>query len=304
MKEETVEINTDTNWRGEAAPPTRSRIWIVLLLLLLLCAIGACGVLGYFWSQDKSALLTQEGDLQVLREELVIAKNSMADVTSQLEDQRLENQRIRGDWDKQVAQLKKEHHDTMQATYAQMDNIVHDSRKTLEYIARVERKLKEGQQLSKEESQQLMAIGNGLTFLHKQYEKPIEEFRELEKFLTDQLNVASVVPPTQRGAFFKRMLSKDYREHEQEYFRDQGKRAAFERSRAKVTEAYARAQAQMKQLSVQSGEYLQQLQAVVDSNDAQASDIDAFFNQSKEILQIHDRIMSLEPDSGAPELRP
>ena len=304
MKQETDENIADSNWRGEEIPPRRSRVWIVLLLLLLLCAIGACGALGYFWSQDKSKLLAQEGDLQVLREEVVITKNKVADYTAQLEDQRVENERIRGDWDKQVAQMKKDHRDQMQKTYAQMDNIIHDSRQTLEYIDRVERKLKAGQQLSKEESQQLMAIGNGLTFLHKQYEKPIEEFRELEKFLTDQLNVASVVPPTQRGAFFKRMLSKNYREHEQEYFRDQGKRAAFERSRTKVTEAYARAQAQMKQLSVQGSEYLQQLQAVVDSNDAQSSDIDAFFDQSKEILQIHDRIMSLEPDRGGPELRP
>ena len=304
MKQETDEIITESNWRGEDDSPRRSRVWIVLLLLLLFCAVGACGALGYFWSQDKSKLLVQDGDLQGLREEMVIAKNKMADYTAQMEDQRVENERIRSDWDKQVAQMKQEHREQMQKTYAQMDNIIHDSRKTLEYIDRVERKLKSGQQLSKEESQQLMAIGNGLTFLHKQYEKPIEEFRELEKFLTEQLNVASVVPPTQRGAFFKRMLSKGYREHEQEYFRDQGKRDAFERSRDKVTEAYARAQAQMKQLSVQGGEYLQQLQAVVDSNDAQESDIDAFFDQSKEILQIHDRIMSLEPDSGGPELKP
>jgi len=286
-----------------AYAPRRSRAGVIVLSLLLLLALGACGAIGYFWSLDKGKLLTQENQLRSLQSNLIALEASNADLNGQLVDQRSENERVRSEWDTQVAQLKKEHREQMESTYAQMDNIIHDSRKTLEYIAGVERKLKDGQAISKEEARQLAAIGTGLTFLHKQYEKPIEEFRELEKFLADQLNVAAVVPPTQRGKFFKRMFSKDYREHEQEYFRDQGKRDAFERSRAKVTEAYSRAQAQMKQLSVQSTDYLDQLQAIVDSNNANAADIENFFDQSREILQIHDRIMNLEPDLPA-QIRP
>ncbi len=286
-----------------AYAPRRSRTGVIVLSLLLLLALGACGAIGYFWSIDKGKLMSQENQLRSLQSDLIALEAANADLGGQLEDQRSENERVRNEWDTQVAQLKKDHREQMESTYAQMDNIIHDSRKTLEYIARVERKLKAGQAISKDEARQLAAIGTGLTFLHKQYEKPIEEFRELEKFLADQLNVAAVVPPTQRGQFFKRMFSKDYREHEQEYFRDQGKRDAFERSRTKVTEAYSRAQAQMKQLSVQSTEYLDQLQAIVDSNNANAADIEDFFEQSREILQIHDRIMSLEPDSPA-QIRP
>lgn len=276
--------------------PRRSRVGVVVLSLLLLIALGGCGALGYFWSLDKGKLLSQENQLRSLQSDLIALEASNADLGGQLEDQRNENERVQIERDTQVAQLKKSHREQMESTYAQMDNIIHDSRKTLEYIAGIERKLKAGQAISKEEARQLAAIGTGLTFLHKQYEKPIEEFRELEKFLADQLNVAAVVPPTQRGKFFKRMFSQDYREHEQEYFRDQGKRDAFERSRAKVNQAYGRAQAQMKQLSVQSSEYLDQLQAIVDSNNANAADIESFFDQSREILQIHDRIMNLEPD--------
>jgi len=286
-----------------AYTPRRSRTGVIVLSVLLLMALGACGVIGYYWSLDKGKLLSQENQLRSLQSDLIALEASNADLGGQLEDQRSENERVRNEWDTQVSQLKKEHREQMESTYAQMDNIIHDSRKTLEYIAGVERKLKAGQAISKEEARQLAAIGTGLTFLHKQYEKPIEEFRELEKFLADQLNVAAVVPPTQRGKFFKRMFSKDYREHEQEYFRDQGKRDAFERSRVKVTQAYARAQSQMKQLSVQSTEYLDQLQAIVDSNNANAADIENFFDQSREILQIHDRIMNLEPDQPA-QLRP
>ncbi len=279
--------------------PRRARAGVIVLSLLLLLALSACGAIGYFWSLDKGKLLTQENQLRNLQSDLIALEASNADLGGQLVDQRSENERLRNEWDTQVAQLKKEHRDQMESTYAQMDNIIHDSRKTLEYIAGVERKLKAGQTISKEEARQLAAIGTGLTFLHKQYEKPIEEFRELEKFLADQLNVAAVVPPAERGKFFKRMFSQDYREHEQEYFRDQGKRDAFERSRTKVTEAYGRAQAQMKQLSVQSTEYLDQLQAIVDSNNNNAADIEDFFDQSREILQIHDRIMNLEPDLPA-----
>lgn len=301
MSEENVDL--ETNWRGE--PSGRSRSWagIIVLSLLLLLALGGCGVLGWLWSQENARVIAQKDELQILNAEVVGLQGKVSDLSGQLQDQQAESVRLKREWDTQVAQLKSDHQDQMQRTYAQMDNIVHDSRKTLEYINRIERKLREGQELSREEAQELAAIGNGLTFLHRQYEKPIEEFRELEKFLTKQLNVASVVPPTQRGAFFKRMFSKDYREHEQEYFRDQGKRAAFERSRAKVTEAYARAQAQMRQLSVQSEEYLKNLQAIVSSNQSNAAETADFFEQSKEILQIHDRIMSLEPDEPV-QVRP
>lgn len=284
-------------------PQRGSRVGLIITIFLLLLALGGCGVLAYFWTQDKTAMLKQQDEMRHLQSDIIALEASNADLGGQLEDQRAENQRVRAEWDTQVAQLKKDHREQMERTYAQMDDIIHDSRKTLDYIATMERKLKSGQALSKEEAQQLMAIGNGLTFLHKQYEKPIEEFRELEKFLAEQLNVAAVVEPAKRNSFFKRMFSKDYREHEAEYFRDQGKRDAFARSRAKVSEAYARAQAQMQQLSVRSTEYLEQLQAIVDSNEAGAADIDAFFDQSKEILQIHDRIMSMEPERPA-QVRP
>ena len=51
----------------------------------------------------------------------------------------------------------------------------------------------------------------------------------------------------------------------------------------------------MADISLDINQYLAQLQQIVDSTEAAATDVDAFFEKSKEILKIHDRIMSIEP---------
>jgi hypothetical protein len=42
---------------------------------------------------------------------------------------------------------------------------------------------------------------------------------------------------------------------------------------------------------------------VVDSNNASAAEVDEFFEKSKEILNIHDKIMSIEPPA-TPTIQP
>jgi hypothetical protein len=51
----------------------------------------------------------------------------------------------------------------------------------------------------------------------------------------------------------------------------------------------------MADISLDINQYLAQLQQIVDSNEAAGAEVDAFFEKSKEILKIHDRIMSIEP---------
>lgn len=51
----------------------------------------------------------------------------------------------------------------------------------------------------------------------------------------------------------------------------------------------------MAAISLDINQYLSQLQQIVDSNEASSAEVDEFFEKSKEILKIHDKIMSIEP---------
>ena len=66
-------------------------------------------------------------------------------------------------------------------------------------------------------------------------------------------------------------------------------------ARATVSAAYTSAQKQMADISLDVNQYLAQLQHLVESNEAAGAEVDEFFEKSKEILKIHDKIMSIEP---------
>lgn len=297
---ENKEVTTDF----EARRPGQSNTPLVVLLIALILALVACGVLAYTWSQTKAEAAKLSSELE---EEIAVVKElnqEKKDQGSALDEQRNEIDRLKKEWSDQVAALKKEHQKHLERTYAKMNGIVHDTRKTMEYMGTLEDKLKAGQALDEQEAKDLDAIVSGLVVLHKQYQKPIHEFRELETFLSDQLQLQGVVPPNRKGAFFKRIFNKDYRKAEESFFRDQGRREAFENARVKVVEAYSRAQAEMDKVSLDAGQYLDRLDKIVGSNKATATDLTEFFNKSKEILKIHDKIMSIEPEKGVEAVKP
>ena len=57
----------------------------------------------------------------------------------------------------------------------------------------VEDKLKTGKALSEKDAADLRSVVTGMEFLQRQYSKPIQEFRELERFLADQLAAPAMV---------------------------------------------------------------------------------------------------------------
>ncbi len=287
-------------------PPRRpiAAIVSVILGVLLLGAVGGVAYLGQLYSEEKTLNFQLDASVKATKLELDKANEAKRETESQLIDKQAEVERLKTEWTQQVDQLKKDHQDKVERIYAQMNEIVYDSKKTLEYIGSVEDKLKSGQALDKEEAKKLEAVTNGLAMLHSQYKKPINEFRELDNYLTDQLNLPAATAPKQKHAFLRRIFSKDYRAQEAEYFKDQGQREAFERARTKVADAYARAQSQMQSLELDSDKYLAELEAVSSTNKASDQEVTDFFEKSKEILKIHDRIMNIEPESGLNPIRP
>ncbi len=280
------------------------KVAIIILTLLLLAAAGAAGVLGYSWSGEQKKVLAAETRAAELTEKIGDLEREKSSLVSQINDAKAELQQERADRLKEREQLLAEKNEEIQTAYARFNEMVYDSRKTMEYIGSVQDKLRAGKKLDEDEAKQLRSVVNGLGFLKQQYNKPIQEFRELERFLSEQLAAPEMVPPKERYGLLKRIFSQDYKRDREEFFKDQGQREAFERARGKVVQAYANAQAQMKQLSLDTDDFLDKLDDIADANDASAADVQAFFDKSKEILKIHDRIMSIEPEKELQNVRP
>ena len=295
---ENNEITTDFETRSK-----RRSSSAVMLIALVLAVLG-CVALAYTWSQAKAESAKLSRELEVNKTATGKLNQEKLDLGKALDEQRNEIDRLNKEWSDQIAKLKKDHQHHLERTYAKMNGIVHDTRKTIEYIGTLEDKLKSGGSLDEKEAKDLDAIISGLVVLHQQYQKPIHEFRELEAFLSDQLQLQGAVPPNRKLSFFKRIFSKDYRKAEESFLRDQGRREAFESARTKVVEAYARAQTEMDKVSIDAGQYLDQLDKIVGSNKASTADLAEFFEKSKEILKIHDKIMSIEPAKDVKTVKP
>jgi hypothetical protein len=273
-------------------------IALVFLSLLVLAAGGAAGFLGKLWSDEQSKSLGLEQQVKTYATLVSGLEGRNAELSSLLAEKQSEIDRITGEWAQQVETLQREHAEQLGRTYAQMNEIVYDSKSTLAYIGDIERRLKSGQQIARDEAAKLVGVVNGLAFLHQQYGKPLNEFRELDRYFARQLSTLPADQPDPRDTtplgrrIFK---NKEFKEERDSFIENQGRRSAIVEAKAQVAAAYANAQKQMAGLSIDLNRYLAQIQQIVDAREASAAEIDEFFSKSKEILKIHDRIMSLEP---------
>jgi len=292
---------------GYGKPGKGKTIAIVLLAILFLAAAATAGFLGKLWSEEQSKALTLEQQVKSISSRVSELENKNAELSSLLADKQAETERITEEWSAQVETLKKEHSEQLQRTYSQMNEIVYDSRSTLAYIGDIETRLRAGQKIDKEEVAKLSGVVNGLAFLHQQYAKPLNEFRELDRFFAKQLSTlpANAVDPLETTPLGKRIFkNKEFKEERADYFENQGRRSALVEAQTVVATAYASAQRQMSGISLDVNQYLAQLEQVIASNEAGSAEVDTFFEKSKEILKIHDKIMNIEPVKAAPPVQP
>ncbi|MCB1077418.1 MAG: hypothetical protein KDM64_06275 [Verrucomicrobiae bacterium] len=290
---------------GNATSPQSGGKWLPMILgLLLAVSVIGAGVLGWLWSEEQKKVLSAEASVKDLTQKVGDLERERDGLTGQLNDSKQELERERADRLKEREQLMAERRDELQRVYGQFNEIVYDSRKTLEYIGTVEEKLKAGKALSEKEASELRSVATGLEFLKQQYSKPIQEFRELERYLAEQLAAPAMVAPKERYGLLKRIFSDDYKREREEFFKEQGQREAFDRARTKVQQAYSNAQAQIKSISLDADKMLDQIDALAKSNETSAAGIQEFFDKSKEILKIHDKIMNIEPEKELQGVRP
>ncbi|MEM9281305.1 MAG: hypothetical protein AAGA96_05720 [Verrucomicrobiota bacterium] len=271
---------------------------IILLVILLLLAVGTAIFMGKLWSDEQSKMLALEQQVEVMSSRTSELENKNAELSSLLADKQAETERIREEWATQVDRLKQQHNETLQRTYAQMNDIVYDSRKTLTYINDIENRLRAGQKLNEEETAQLSSVVNGLIVLHEQYKRPLNEFRELNRYLNQQLASLpeDAVDPIETTSLGQRLFrNREFKEERMKFYESQGRRTALVEATDAVQEAYSSAQRQMAGVSLNMNQYLSDLEAIMASNERTAEEVSAFFDKSKEILNIHDKIMTFEP---------
>ena len=317
---------------------TGVKVGYILLALALLVATAAAALLGKLWSDEKYKVLEAENSFKTMSRRVSEMETRNSELSSLLTDKQSELERLRVEWSNQVTELEASHKEQIQRTFAQMNEIVYDSKKTLTYIHDIETRLRSGQKMDRDEAKKLESVVNGLAFLHEQYKKPMAEFKELDRYFQQQLDsipsskptsssvraapVARVTrpDPVQNAGLLKRIFNgKKLKEERDKYLQEQGRaqgivegrvtgqkegrRQALVEAQRKVRTAYAKAQAQMNALALDKNKYLAQLNQMVESNQKSANDVEDFFTKSKEILKIHDEIMNFEP-SKVPSIRP
>jgi hypothetical protein len=189
------------------------------------------------------------------------------------------------------------------AAAKEFDNIFEGNKATLGYLNSLEDKVKAGQTLAKAEVERLTLITTGLGYLKKQYQKPMQEFKELQDYFEAQ---AAKVTAKPKGNFFKRLFSKEFREAEKEYERSEGARQAFEQAQGVFTQVYSKAQKAMGNVSLDADAQIKKLQDYLDEKKQQnPEDLSALFSQARKALRTHQEVLDFEPEADpAPSNKP
>lgn len=283
---------------------------VKLLLTLLIVSLLGCGWLGYSLYQQnidhKAAIerltLDHARELEArdsLRERLLAEQTERHEqrVQAMTQDFEAKLDTLRGDQRKQMAEAFKE-----------FESIFEGNRQTIEYINLLESKVRGGQQLGKNEVEKLTVIATALGFLQKQYQKPLQEFSELEAYFERQANrpsAAATAAPKKSFAFFRRTFSKTYRENEKQFYREEGERQAFEKAQQEFSRVYSSAQQAMRAVDLNTNEQIQKLHALIEEKDAaNQQDLSEFFTKARQALRTHQDVLQFEPEVKLPPAPP
>jgi hypothetical protein len=215
-------------------------------------------------------------------------------------------QALNNEHDKKLGELRTEQRQQIARAYKEFENIFTGNKQTLDYISALETKMKAGQTLSKIELEKMVVIASGVSFLQKQYQKPLQEFTALQDYFEDVARRPNE-KPTSRFGFFKRIFSKNFREAEKEYLREEGAHRAFEEAQGKFDSVYASAQRSMKSVNLDTDALLKKLDDVIQAKqDANAEDLSSYFSKARQALRTHQDILDFDPEvpQQAPKVQP
>lgn len=227
-------------------------------------------------------------------------------LTAQNEQHQKAMQSLNDEHDKKLNELRQDQRKQIASAYKEFENIFSGNKQTLEYINLLEQKAKAGQQLSKIEAEKLIVITSGISFLQKQYQKPMQEFTALQDYFDDVAKRPNEKPKSNFG-FFKRIFSKNFREAEKEYLREEGARRAFDEAQVKFNGVYAVAQRSMRSVNLDTDALLKKLDDVIqDKQTTNTEDLSSFFEKARQSLRTHQDVLDFEPEGvpQAPKVQP
>ncbi len=264
---------------------------IITLLTLLLVGSGA-GV----WQIRSNYLRKVKQQSAAHSEELGRQHLEMQTaLTAQAEKHQQQLSAINAEHEKRITAIQNAQREQMAAAYREFEDIFEGNKKTADYLSLIEAKVKQGREVTDPDVERLKIIASGLGYLQKQYTRPLEEFSELAEYFEKQ---AVLQPEKPRANFFRRTFSREYRERERQYYRDEGARQAFEQAQNKFASAYASAQKQMAAIRVNTDEQIKKLQAFIDDKEAaKPADLTSFFDQARKALRTHQDVLKFEPEN-------
>ncbi|MEZ5387487.1 MAG: hypothetical protein R3F13_18400 [Prosthecobacter sp.] len=270
------------------------------LTALLVLSFLASGVLGWFLFQSHSDLKDARATLEQIQAEHTEALQAKeAEFQRTLDAQAAQHQKmitaLNEEQEKKIDALRQGERQRLATAAKEFENIFEGNKMTLQYINLLEDKVKAGQALSKAEVEKLAIITTGLGYLKKQYQKPMQEFQELAAYFEAQAAKQLEKP---KGGFFKRMFSKDFREKEKEYLRQEGAKEAFEQAQGKFSGVYASAQKAMAGVNLDADKQIQKLHAYIDDKEQMnREDLTSFFDKARQALRTHQDVLDFEPDA-------
>lgn len=275
------------------------------LTATLFLMLGATVFLA-FQSRDKaSQLQTAQNRVAALEAEVTTVKR---DAERAQAEHDAEVKRLNADREAQLKSVQQASDERLAQGMASVgkvvDEVVNNSGATVGYLQQLEAKVRSGQQLQQAEIDKLRGVASGLAYLNKQYEKPLDEFKELDSYVSTQLQLPSSTSPEEKGKLFRRLFSPAYREQQKtqlaEFHEDQGRREALTTMQTKVIESYGRAQSEMASIGVDQKRYLDSLEVIVSGKQGDMKSMESFFDVSSKILDIHRKMMAIEPPAIEP----
>ncbi len=281
-----------------------------LIIALVIIAVLGCAGLGVALWQEKNERRAEVVRLKTEHERVLEQKEEAAQqvLAEQTERHEQRVQALQQDFESRLDALRLDQRKQIADAYREFESIFEGNRQTIEYINLLEGKVRAGQQLSRNEVEKLTVIATGLGYLQKQYQKPLQEFSELEAYFERQAArpVSSSAPPPKKAfGFFRRAFSKNYRENEKQFYREEGERMAFEKAQQEFSRVYASAQKSMNAVNLNADEQVKKLYSLIEEKDsANQQDLSEFFNKARQALRTHQEVLQFEPDTKLPPALP
>ena len=275
-----------------------------LLITLFVLSLLGCGVLGYGWWAETKAHRAEVERLQISHQ--ADLENERAQAATQLAEQTQRHEQrlaaVTDDFESRLDALRGEQRKQLTAAYQEFESIFEGNKQTIEYIDLLEGKVKAGQAISKNEAEKLAVIAAGIGHLQKQYQKPMQEFQELADYFERQASrQPTAQAPKKTFGFFRRLVSRDYRESEKQYYREQGAQRAFEAAQGEFGRVYSSAQSAMRGVNLDAEAQIKKLYDLIEEKDnANAQDLTEFFDQARKALKTHQDVLQFEPQGDLP----